>query len=131
MKNRIRGRVTDRMRFLPSPCRISWPFMMGQQKESDSFYQRDFRWFTAKNIRTSFGHVKKSQRELQLVQDTISTTKCSFRLVRVLESDSALHQEPGHGQPLSVSNLAIFSLELSAPPCIPETVLSERSQIWA
>ena len=27
--------------------------------------------------------------------------QCSFRLVRVLESDSALHQEPGHGPPLA------------------------------
>jgi len=29
------------------------------------------------------------------------TEKCSSRLVRVLESDSALHQEPGHGPPLA------------------------------
>src|SRR5215472_792034 len=60
---------------------------------------------------------QKSRRELQqLVQNTISTTKCSFRLVRVLESDSALHQEPGHAHLWSVSNPPIFSLGLSAPP---------------
>ena len=27
--------------------------------------------------------------------------QCSFRLVRVLESDSAVHREPGHGPPLA------------------------------
>src|SRR5215469_14579125 len=65
-KNRIQGRVTDsnRMiwRFFTSLCRFSWPFMMGQQTESNSFYQRDFRLVTAKKIRTSFGHVKKAER---------------------------------------------------------------------
>src|SRR5215470_13325724 len=44
---------------------------------------------------------QKKQRQLQqLVQNTISAIKCSFRLVRVLESDSALHQEPGHLWPV-------------------------------
>ena len=47
--------------------RIIWFFLLaravflGQQTQSNSFYQRDFRLFTAKNIRTSFGHVKKSR----------------------------------------------------------------------
>src|SRR5215813_2545614 len=44
--------------FLLARAVFRCPFMMGQQTESDSFYQRDFRWFTAKNIGTSFGHVK-------------------------------------------------------------------------
>ena len=49
--------------------RIIWFFLLaravflGQQTQSNSFYQRDFRLFTAKNIRTFFGHVKKSRRE--------------------------------------------------------------------
>ena len=33
-----------------------------------------------------------------------------------LDSIALSINKPGHGQPLSVSNLAIFSLELSAPP---------------
>src|SRR5262250_1121696 len=89
--------------------------------------------FTGKNIRTILRTRQKKERELQqLVQNTISPIKCSFRLCFMsLDSIALCINKPGHGQPLSVSNLAIFSLGLFAPPCIPETVLSERSQIWA
>src|SRR5215467_11798038 len=45
---------------------------------------------------------QKKQRELQqLVQNTILSIKCSFRLVRVLESDSALHQRTRSRPPLA------------------------------
>jgi len=56
----------------------------------NSFYQGDFLLFTAKNIRTSFGHVKKKQKELQqLVQNTILAIKCSRQYFL---SDYLLHR---------------------------------------
>ena len=76
--------------------------MMGQQTESNLFYQRDFSFVHCEKNSDVFRTRQKKERELkQLVQNTILPIKCSFRLVRVLESDSALHQEPGHGPPLA------------------------------
>src|SRR5215471_7385414 len=84
--------------------------MMGQQTESDSFLPERFSLVHYEKHSDIFRTRQKKQRQLQqLVQNTISTTKCSFRLVRVLESDSALHQEPGHGPTLSVSNQYLLS----------------------
>src|SRR5215469_9516038 len=71
MKNRIRGRVTDRIEcygVFVSPCRFSWPFMMGQQT-------RDFRWFTAKNIRTSFGQSQKIEIDKALTLEHYTPNK--------------------------------------------------------
>src|SRR5262249_22569446 len=73
---------------------------------------------------------QKSRRELQqLVQNTILPIKCSFRLVRVLESDSALHQEPGHAHlwpvsnPTNISSRVVCSAAVRAPlnPALRDT----------
>src|SRR5215472_19376645 len=65
MKNRIRGRVTRSnrmdMEVFPSPCRFSWPFMMGQQTESDSFYREIF----VGSLRKTFGHLSDTSKKAQ------------------------------------------------------------------
>ena len=79
--------------FFASPCRFSGPAdtielilperfsFVHCEKHSDVFRTRQ----------------KKQERELQqLVQNTILAIKCSFHLVSVLESDSALHPMVAH-----------------------------------
>src|SRR5262249_62100820 len=62
---------------------------------------------------------QKKERELQqLVQNTILPIKCSSCLLLVLGFNSAWHQEPGHGSPLSVSNLASISSRIVFPPMV-------------
>src|SRR5262249_22502398 len=82
---------------------------IGQQTESDSFYQRDFLLFTVKNIRTCFGHVKKAKRTSAVSPEHYINNKVFVSPFHVLGFDSALHQEAGHGPLLSVSNRNISS----------------------
>ena len=70
--------------------------MMGQQTESNSFYREIFFY----SLRKTFGRLSDTSKKAER-SSAVNPTKCSFRFVRVLESDSALHQEPGHGPPLA------------------------------
>ena len=73
--------------------------------------------FTAKNIRTSFGQSQKIEIDKALTLEHYTRNKVFVSpFFMSLDSIALSINKPGHGQPLSVSNLAIFSLELSAPP---------------
>jgi len=120
MKNRIQGRVTDRIEcygVFASPCRFSWPFMMGQQTESDSFY-REISLVHCEKHSDIFRTRQKKQRQLQqLVQhnyinDKVFVSPRSCPWIRF-----ALHQRtrsrPTFGR---WATPPIFPLGLSAQP---------------
>src|SRR5215471_14440701 len=101
MKNRIRGRVTDEsndMGVFASPCRFSWPFMMGQQNRTHST-----REIFVGSLRKTFGHLSDRAKKIK-IDKTFTLEHSPNKVFRYkAKSNPRGGREPGDGHLWPVS----------------------------